>query len=993
MADIRPPPFVSDAGHYHYEGEKMRLTSNRRLLLASTFCAGMFFGTPAFAQPATQDRDDQANQEVGVQATPDQSPNDSEEAGNEVVVTGSRIQRRDLTATSPLAVVNDEEFKLSGATNVEQVLNTLPQVVPGFTSASNNPGNGTATVDLRGLGAARTLVLVNGRRYIFSDVSQLVDLNTIPQFLVDSVDVVTGGASAVYGSDALSGVVNFRLRDDIQGVEMGAQVGITERGDGRRFNAYTAIGTRFADDKGYVTAYGEYTKRNPIFGFNRKFSAATLGDDGEGGLFEAGSSTVTQGRIIYFGGAQGNTEVDGNVLNNAFFASPGVARPRTGADTYNYGAVNYLQIPQERYSIGGYGQFEVSPAVTVFGEAQFVNNRVSQELAATPVTGNFDIDIASVTPFLSAATLAAFNQLDAAETVQNAADGLADDPGVVNVFVQRRTIEVGARNTLDERNAFRVLAGLKGPVVGNFNYEAYYMYARTRNANVQEGNVSRTAFANGLNGTGTPINIFGPNTLTPAQVGSISILAQNNDISELQVASASIAGTAGNFGWGGDDIGLAVGTEYRKVSSQFIPDTALASGDVIGFNAGQATSGSYNVKEIFGELRLPIAANAPGLYRLEVNAAGRYSDYSLDKVGGVKSYAIGAQYAPVRDLTFRGQYQRAVRAPNVSELFGGLANGFPVAVDPCATPAAANPANTALRATCIATGVPVTRLGNAGLQLNEQIEGSFGGNPNLEEETSDTYTVGAVFRPSFIPGLAVTVDGYDIKIKNVISTFGGGVNGILNLCYNVIQSATSPYCQAVSRNSQGVISGDNFVVTALNANIAKLHTRGVDFQVDYSRSLGLSLLGQGSSKVNFFFLGTYTDKYDSTPVVDLPEVTECAGKFGLNCGNPVPKLKWSSRLSLIDGPLTTSLRWRHVGKVRDDDPASDFTVERLKAYNVFDLAFSLDATDQMSFSFGVNNLFDKKPQLIGDNQEQANTYPSVYDVLGRDYFVSASLRF
>jgi outer membrane receptor protein involved in Fe transport len=972
----------------------MRKNSNRGSLLATTVFAGMFFAAPAFAQEgATQDVDDQANQENAVSAQADQSPSDSELQGDtgEIVVTGSRIQRRDLTATSPLAVVNDEEFKLSGATNVEQVLNTLPQVVPGFTSASNNPGNGTATIDLRGLGAARTLVLVNGRRYIFSDVNQLVDLNTIPQFLVDSVDVVTGGASAVYGSDALAGVVNFRLRDDIEGIETGGQVGITERGDGRRLNLYAAIGTRFADDRGYVTAFAEYTKRKSIFGSDRSFAAVTLGDDGEGGLTPLGSSTPVEGRLIYFGGANSNTEVT-SVLNNAFFEVPGVARPRTGADTFNYGAVNYLQIPQERYSIGGYGEFEISPAVTFFGEAQFVNNRVAQELAATPVTGFFDVDIATVTPFLSPETLAEFQNLDEAETAQNAADGLADDPGVVNIFVQRRTAEVGARNTLDERNAFRILGGVKGPVIGNFDYEAYYMYARTRNANVQQGNVSRAAFAAGLDGTGpVPINIFGPNTLTPEQVGSFSILAQNNDISELKVASGSIAGTAGNLGWGGEDIGLAAGVEYRKVSSQFIPDTALASGDVIGFNAGQATQGSYNVKEIFGEVRLPIAANQPGIYRLELNAAGRYSDYSLEAVGGVKSYAAGIQYAPVRDITLRAQYQRAVRAPNVAELFGGLANGFPAAVDPCATEAAANPANTGLRQTCIDSGVPEERLGDPDLQLNEQIEGRFGGFAGLEEETSDTITFGAVIRPSFIPGLALTVDAYDIKIENVIDVFGGGVNSILDLCFNQFQDINSVYCQAVNRNSAGVISGDQFVVTALNANIAKLETRGLDFQVDYSRDLGFSMLGRGSSKVNFFFLGTYTKKFDITPVVGFDTVNECAGRFGQTCGNPRPKYKWSSRLSLIDGPLTSSLRWRHTGKVRDD--TGGFTVDKLKAYNLFDLAFSLDATDQVSFSFGVNNLFDKKPQLIGDNQEQANTYPSVYDVLGRDYFVSASFRF
>jgi iron complex outermembrane receptor protein len=342
-------------------------------------------------------------------------------------------------------------------------------------------------------------------------------------------------------------------------------------------------------------------------------------------------------------------------------------------------------------------------------------------------------------------------------------------------------------------------------------------------------------------------------------------------------------------------------------------------------------------------------------------------------------------------LEFRGQYQRAVRAPNVSELFGGQSVGFPPATDPCALASAAS--NATIRAVCVATGVPSSSVGQSFLQPNTQIQGAFGGNPNLQEEVADTFTVGAVIRPSAIPRLNITVDYYDIKVQSAIATAGGGVNGILNLCYNVVQDPTGPICNLVNRDSQGILSGPPFVVSAGNANLASLATSGIDFQLDYSLPLNVSLTGKGESNLSFFFLANYSDENTFVPTVGVDEVVECAGRFGLNCGNPTPKWKWSSRLSWLDGPVTTSLRWRHIGNVNDDDDATDFIVDDIKAVDYFDLSLSLNATDNFTFNLGVNNMFNKQPPIIGSNQEQANTYPGVYDVLGRDFFVSAQFRF
>ncbi|ABC62383.1 TonB-dependent receptor domain-containing protein [Erythrobacter litoralis] len=970
---------------------------NKAALLTGTIMAGAMVATPVYAQ----DGDDEAALQSGADANRDDGL---------IVVTGSRIAQRNVETAAPIAVVQDEEFKLSGTVNVENVVNTLPQVVPGFTSNSNNPGTGTATLNLRGLGSTRTMVLVNGRRWMFYDTAQIVDLNTIPSFLLDSVDVVTGGASAVYGSDALAGVVNFRLKD-VEGIEVGGQYSLTQEGDGARYNIYGAIGTSFDDGRGSATVFAEYFNRKPIFQGDRDFSFFALG--GETSRVpqqQFGSSTLPNGVIRYFGnGTRTGTDFAANRAV-VFDDVAGDFRTRTG-DLYNYAPVNYLQIPQERYLIGGYADYEFADGHEAYMEVSFVNNRVAQELAATPVTGTFNVDLGVIQPFLTPSDFAQLQQLDRTETGTGAS---APNNNQLALFLQRRTIETGPRNSLDERNAFRVLGGVRGSLTDWLNYDAYYMYARTRNANVQEGNISRSAFQRGLDGTDPAINIFGLNTLTPAMVNQISIRAQNGDISTLEVANAALSGFIGDLGFGGGDIGFAAGVEYREVASQFIPDTALASGDVIGFNAGSPTEGGYNVREFFAELNVPVFETDGGT-RLELTGAGRYSDYSLNAIGGVWTYAGGAELALVDGIVLRGQYQRAVRAPNVGELFGGQAIGFPGATDPCGT-AAATPGS-ALGNICVANGVPAANLGSSQIQLNTQIPALFGGNPLLQEETSDSFTAGIVLQPSFIPGLTITADYFDIEVEDAISTIS--LQQSFDLCFNQVQNPAATACQPFFafgpiRNAGGAITTANPPVLGPQ-NVANLGVSGVDLQVNYTTTIPFSLLTDtGEQTVNLNFLGTWTESasFEAFPGAN---VVECAGEFGQTCGEPTPSFKWTSRLSFVDGPLTTSIRWRHLSGVEDDDDTVDYAafngVERIPAYDLIDLTFSFDVNEQVTVAFGVNNLFDELPQApvftagsvvvqnqndgtrLGDNQEQANTYPSTYDVLGRDFFVSANFRF
>jgi iron complex outermembrane recepter protein len=948
-------------------------------------------------------------------------PEPSDSTAEAIVVTGSRIARPDLTSSSPTTVVSSEEFELSGAINVEQVINTLPQVLPGLTGFSNNPGNGAVTLNLRNLGATRTLVLVNGRRWMFYDTNQIVDLNTIPQFMVEGVDVVTGGASAVYGSDAVSGVVNFRLRTDLQGIEGGANYSITDAGDGARYSLDLAVGSSFDDNRGNVTLFANYTERKPIFQGARDFSRTAAGDgcivpgstNGDTDIGTPFPSGIAVGTCLARGGEIGfvpQGSATGPIGTIGVGTSTYIFNPTGGGtrlfqdpgDLYNFAPVNYLQLPQERYLFGGYGSYEITPGVELYTEMSYVNNRVAQELAATPTGVTAPLQIAS--PYFNAQTRALLTPLD------------TDGDGYVTTNVSYRFLSAGPRNSDQNRSAFRFLAGLRGDLTERLSYDVYYSYARTNNTQVQQGNVSRSRYISALTtefvpGSTTelrcrdaaarsagcvPINVFGFGLADPAAVRYVQVNSTNLQSSDLKNAVASLSGSLFNLGMGGGDVGFAVGAEYREMSSDYIPDTFLASGDVLGFNAGQPTSGSYNVKEAFAELRVPVIEDG-FIYGLELNGAARYSDYSLDSVGGNWTYTAGAELAPVRDIRLRGQYSRAVRAPNVEDLFGGNSTGFPAATDPCSDRSPATQTE-ALRAFCIATGVPAANVFTRAVQPNTQIQTDFGGSPNVQEETSDTYTIGAVISPSFVPRLNITVDYFNIEVRNTIGILAGGIASALSLCYNTIQDASNPICQPFigRRSAQGALGqtsgGQN--PQFLSANVGTLNTSGVDLQVDYNLPLF-------DGNLRFFYLATYLDEYRSTPISSIPERENILeGTHGL------PKYRHTTRLSFAQGPAQISLRWRFEGKTNDSRIENVFNgttrigtdaallpAAYVGSYSLFDLTGSVTVNENLTLNLGVNNLFDKQPPVLGGASEQANTLPSFYNVLGRDFFVSARMSF
>lgn len=1014
----------------------------RQRLLASTLLVGAAFtASPAFAQASPPSSSEDANVAAADAAAQGEQ--------GDIVVTGSRIARPDLEASSPTVVVGQEEFRQqAGSANIENVLNDLPQVTATTSSTSNNPGGGVATVNLRSLGSARTLVLVDGRRYISYDVSQIVDLNTIPAALIERVDVVTGGQSAVYGSDAIAGVVNFVLKRDFSGVQLDSQYNVTEEGDGQVFDVGLTIGANFADGRGNVTVFGGYTRRSPTFAGDRSFSRFALSDnqDGNPPFAAGGSGSVPQGRINVGpvrGGAGGSTDPIlqpglGSFFNCAStnniitFTGDGTPACYTASFGYNFAPINYLQVPQQRFLISAMGEYEISEYAKPYFEAQFINNRVNAQLAATPInqgtpfgSGTLgSINLLAASPFYDASLRAALAAIDASEVTCTGSGAsrvcvpaATRGNGYVNApSFSYRTTTLGPRLNEDDRNAYRILGGIKGDFFAGFNYDGYFLYSRTKNSQRQTGNIaidrfiaatSNNIFLNPLTGaTSTtpqagfqlacgsaaardqgcvPADIFGQGNISQAALDYIGIGATN--LEEYTTQVGSIAFTNNNiYDLGAGGIGLALGAEWRSENGAVLPDQFLASGNVAGFNPGQPTSGGYSVTEFFGELRIPLLRDS-FIHRVELNGAGRVSDYS-NAPGTVYSWSVGAEVAPVRDLTFRGQYAKTVRGPSVNELFLGNTVSFNGNADRCGT-AAAIPAGR-LRDICLAQGVPLGQLGNPIIQDPNVVNPLtfVGGNANLREESAKTFTIGAVFQPSFIPRFSATVDYYDIDISGYIGQVG--TENIGNLCF---VSFNQSYCDLIQRNALGEI--DSFTDTLSNSG--GLKTSGLDVSAGYFFPLN-NFLGAERSRLSFNFTGSYLFKWDYTPVQGLPDVIKCDGRFGANCGVPLPSWRHTLRTTLQSGAVRLSGQWRFQSSVRDDDPDTTYGIERIPSFNYFDATLGFDISDNYELNFGVSNIFDKQPPLAasgqnGGNGEQSNTFPTVFDVLGRSFFVSGRLKF
>ena len=919
----------------------------------------------------------------------------------EVVVTGSRIRRADYVANAPVATLGADQIELTATVNTEQLLNTMPQMVPGFDRTSNNPGNGTATVDLRGLGSNRTLVLINGTRAVPTTQGGSVDINNIPTALIERVEVLTGGASAVYGSDAVAGVVNFVLKDDFEGVSFNVMTEQTEENDAELTSVDLTIGGNIADGRGNVVINAQYTDRSDLFQGDRGFANFAQFDDTDANgnpiLINGGSSGVP-GTSIFAGGLGGFSPDSSGIV----FGDNGAARPFvTGGDDndfYNYAPVNYIQLPQTRFQANALGHFDVSDKIQVYGRMMFTQSKVPQQLAPTPIFqagAEFTLD---GSPFLPAATQQVLSDA-LGSGVDSDGDGIDD---TATAFVRRRLVEVGPRISDDKYTNFQLLAGVRGDIgETGWTYDVYVSEGEVSNSNTQSGNVNRDRFLQALlldlnadptggtcvdtanNGSTVgcaPMNIFGPGNISDDAAAFLRTAVAAEGEFEQRVWAASFAGDLFNLPAGA--VAAAFGFERIELRSDFRPSQDLAAGTIAGFNGSPASGGAFDSDAFFGELLVPVVRDLPMAEAIDLELAYRTTDYST--VGSVDNYKIAGSWTIVPQVRVRGGFNTAIRAASIGELFAPQSEGFPGASDPCAGESA--PVDAATAAICTATGVPAGAVGSVAIDpAAGQIRGLFGGNPNLSEEEADTITVGVVIEPDwFVEDLTVSLDYFDIKIDGAIASFGGGVNNILNVCYDATNAAGgvgSPFCNAVNRRADGTIE----FVEATSQNIAEVTLKGFDLQASYSRDL----FG-GDMQVNY--VGTYTTESTTVPFAGGDPI-ECEGQFGLDCGEPLPEYKHRMTFNWSKDKITSQLLWRYVGEVKDDDVDTTYFIETIDGTHYFDGVVSYAVTDNYRVSLGVDNLFDEKPPILGDNQEQANTYPATYDVFGRTYFLRASANF
>ncbi|TPW07750.1 MAG: TonB-dependent receptor plug domain protein [Alphaproteobacteria bacterium] len=921
-----------------------------------------------------------------------------------IVVTGSRIPRPGFTSNSPIATINSEELELTMPVDVEQALCAMPQFLSGNSSNLNNGSSGTSTVDLRGLTTPRTLVLVDGKRMVGFDPNGLVDVTAIPVSMLERVDIVTGGASAVYGSDAMSGVVNFILKDDFHGAQFDADYSVTDHQDGRR-NAYgVTLGAELDNGRGNVALYIGHLDQDQVNQDARSYGAVALDSD----TGTPGGSSNSIPSVIDSGGGQVQV-------------NPGAATGLSSTITpFNFNPQNLYQGPQNRWQGLALARYEINDLVEAYGRFLFSSSTTAPALASTATFG-FTFEIPVDNPFLSAAQssfLAGDNTL---------APCTVGTSQCVQVGVRRRMLELGPRQYEFDYDTYQALAGLRGSLSGaleGWSWDLSYAHGENSLKRQQRNDIDANRVQQALFATNTttcvdasngcaPLNLFDPST--PISVAALAFIRLDLQVQSLTTQNYVIGNMTGNLGsfrspLAQSPIEVSFGAEHRRETSDFRPDAASASGVSPGFGQTLPVSGEYDVSEYYGEALVPLVENAPFARALNLELGYRVSDYSSS--GEVDSYKYGLEWRPLEELRFRGMFQRAVRAANLAELFTPLTPGTGnLTVDPCAlTPLSSGP----LYTLCLATGAPAARL-NAGTvpgPISGQINNFVGGSTTLDPEKSDTVTFGFVAEPSFLEGLSLTLDYYDIKIEDAIAL--RPASDILAGCYSAARNPTAnpavADCLLIRRNTlSGDLSGDlQFGVVQAFQNIAEIETSGLDLGVRYR--LDLEALGHpGWGDVTFSFEGTHVFDADYKPSPSSATIS-CAGKYGQVCGlpstatgsvgGPNPEDRWVQRTTWSVGPFDLSYRWRHLSEVTLDAGTGGILdrFSKIEAYDYVDLAFGWDVTKALQLNASVSNVLDKDPPLIGNDTgsttfNSGNTYPGTYDVLGRVFTVGATARF
>ncbi len=1030
----------------------MKIRTQRNRLLASTMIGGMAIMLNAGVAHA---------QTTGPVENAPSATNVNSQGANvadaeEIIVTGSRIPQPNLTATSPVTVINDADIKLQGTVRIEDMVNSLPQAFASQGGNLSNGATGTATVNLRNLGSTRTLVLVNGRRMMPGDPSSsAADLNAIPASIVKRVDVLTGGASSVYGSDAVAGVVNFVLDTDFEGFRIDGQysffqhnnngtvldAALARRGfnnpqgntvDGGAVDVTAMLGGSFDDGRGHAVGYIGYRKLDKVTQDQRDYSAcasqartpAQVAADPARLLDCGGSATSANGTFFDW---NSNTWQIG--ANRTFIP---------GSTPFNFAPTNYYQRPDERYTAGFFANYEINDTFKPYLEAMLMDDRTVAQIAASGNFGN-TLSVNCDNPLLSAqqrAIICAPNNLVTRifETgfpiVEEGQPALVfTDPTTGRTynrgFLQtlRRNVEGAPRQDDRQHTSYRIVAGMRGDFSSAWSYDGYYLYGRTNFADTYLNDFSITRLNRATDvvtdpATGAaicrsvldrsdpncvPYDIFALGGVTPAAVNYLATPGLQRGVNGTQVLSANVTGLLGEYGlqtpWAESGLGVNFGVEYRKETLDFQTDQAFTTGDLSGQGAAAvAVKGSYTVKEAFAETRLPIIENGI-VDSLTLEAGYRYSKYEISNGNSFSTdaYKFGVDFAPVRDVRFRASYNRAVRAPNIQELFSPNIVALNGNGDPCT---GATPDFTA--AQCALTGVSAAQYGQLAGNPAGQYNGLIGGNADLQPEKATTKSLGVVLQPSFLPGFAATVDWFDIKVKDVIQPIGQDV--ILEQCG---LTGAASFCSLIHRDATGSLwrSPSGFIEDR-PLNLGSFKVRGIDVNTSYSREIG------EFGTANLSFTGTWTDKWITDNGVSAPY--DCTGLYGLVCGTPTPEWRHRMRVGFnMPNGFGISAGWRYFNSVKLDRTSSNPSLtgafapvnEKIPAQSYFDLAATFSVQNSYNFRVGVQNLLDRDPPIIGSNGSSAvinacpgtfcsgNTFPQVYDALGRYIYVGVTLDF
>lgn len=895
------------------------------LLSATTLAAGMMITGMASAQTSS------AATTAAEEATPE-----------DIIVTGSRIRRADVVGVGPATVVGAQEIENAGIVNIESILQRLPANA-GYAGNQTNAywasnGYGSATVNLRGLGQKRTLVLLNNRRLVAggTGANTSPDLNMIPTAMIERIDVLKDGASAIYGADAVAGVVNLITKKDFEGLQVGARFGVADDGEGEDYTADVIWGMR--GDRGGVSAGVTYQKTSAI---NMADRVPCLKGESGGQLVCIGSASTIGGRAVLPNGQQINfNQVPGG--NGNFFEPYSAAK-------HNFDSTPFLNAvsPIERVSTAFFADYAVTDSVTAFGEFLYTF-RKSNQIASPGTLRNLNITATNPT----------------------------NPTGQAITLVQRRLLEPGPRQFFQETNTWQVVGGVRGELSNNWAWEVAGNYGRntgidgsTNVANLERvRNTVNTSVCSTTPGAAIPCGDYlGFGDITPAVLNYILFTSRDSGGNELGSVTADLTGDL--FDLPAGPLQFATGVVWRTEKGFRNPDPLTVLG-IANTNQQSPISGTSKTKEGFLELSAPVLEDAAFAKALTVNGAVRYSDYDL--FGADWNYKLGLDWEVVEGLRLRTTYGTGFRIPSVPELFGGVSEGNLTTTDPCSRYGTST--NATLVANCRATGVPTNYV-----QLGNSILTTVGGNQNLAPESATTWTIGAVWEPTFASGLTLTADFFDIEIKDAIRSIPGSTK--LAVCYNSA-NLSHPFC-APGNFTRSALTGEVTFLSAQPINTGRETMKGIDVGAIYNREIG-------GIDTSLNLSVTYLDEYIIYPFPGGAPIVFDGFIGGGNGGYP----HWRGYTSLTGskGPLSATYSMQLIGKATDFNAAPTAIGYRTPVVTYHNLQLAYDVNERARLSFGVDNLFDKKAPFI-QSYTDANTDTFTYDLQGRRLYVSARYLF